>query len=87
MLNTRYKVHINRKVEQSSERSTALPPSRSNSYWKVSLQVVLDYSRQLYKSFTGILLVLNNKFDMLLNIETKTNQNLKPFNYVQTNKI
>ena len=46
-LNTqKYKVHIKSKVEQSRERSS--------SYWKGSLLVALDYSRQLY------LLILNN---------------------------
>ena len=35
-----YKVHIKSKVEQSRERSS--------SYWKGSLLVALDYSRQLY---------------------------------------
>ena len=46
LLNTQqYKVRMKSKVEQSWERSSALPYS---SYWKGSLLVTLDYSHQLY---------------------------------------
>ena len=45
LLNTQqYKVCIKSKVEQSRERSSALPYT----YWKGSLLVGLDYSHQLY---------------------------------------
>ena len=45
----RYKVRIEGKMEQSREKSSALPcPTlRCSSYWKGSLLVALDYSRQL----------------------------------------
>ena len=47
LLNTQhYKVRIKGKVEQSMERSRALPGVVS--YRKGSLQVTLDYGRQLY---------------------------------------
>ena len=43
LLNTQYyKVRIKGKVEQSRERSNALPPPRCSSYSKGSLQVTLD---------------------------------------------
>ena len=46
LLNTRqYKVHIKGKVEQSRERSSASPTLRCR---KGSLQVALNYDRQLY---------------------------------------
>ena len=49
LLNTQqYKVRIKGKVEQSRERSSALPTPRCSSYWKRSLWVVLDYGCQLY---------------------------------------
>ena len=45
LLNTQhYKVRIKGKVEQSRERSSALPYTN----WKGGLQVTLDYGRQLY---------------------------------------
>ena len=45
LLNTQqYNVRIEGKVDQSRERSNA----RWSSYWKGSLQVALDYVRQLY---------------------------------------
>ena len=51
LLNTqRYKVRIKGKVEQSREKSSTLPYTCSN-YWKGSLQVALDYGRQLYFYF------------------------------------
>ena len=43
-----YKVCIKGKVEQSRERSHALPNTRCSSYWKGSPQVTLHYGRQLY---------------------------------------
>ena len=43
-----YKVRIKGKVEQPRERSSALPCPRCSSYRKGSLQVTLDYGRQLY---------------------------------------
>ena len=46
LLNTQ--VHIKGKVEQSRERSSALPIPRCCSYWKGSLLIALDYGRQLY---------------------------------------
>ena len=49
LLNTQqHKVCIKGKVEQSKERSSALPPLRCSSYRKGSLLVALIYSRQLY---------------------------------------
>ena len=46
LLNTQqYKLHIKGKVEQSRERSSAL--LYTSVYWKGSLQVTLDYGRQL----------------------------------------
>ena len=49
LLNTQqYKVRIKGKVEQSRKRSSAPPTLRCSSYWKGSLLVTLDYSRQLY---------------------------------------
>ena len=49
LLNTKqYKVRIKGKVEQSRERSSALPCS---GYWKGNLWVALDYGRQLYFTF------------------------------------
>ena len=49
LLNTQqYKVRIKGKVEKSRERSSAPPTSQCSSYWKGSLQVALDYGRQLY---------------------------------------
>ena len=47
-LNTQhYKVRIKGKVEQSRERSSALPTPWCSSYRKGSLQVTLDYGNQL----------------------------------------
>ena len=47
LLNTQqYKVRIKGKMEQSWERSSALPTPRCCSYWKRSLLVVLDHGRQ-----------------------------------------
>ena len=43
----RYKVCIKGKVEQSRERSSALPTPRCCSYWKGNLRVTLDNGRQL----------------------------------------
>ena len=43
-----YKVRIKGKVEQSREKNSALPTCRCSSYRKGSLQVALDYGRQLY---------------------------------------
>ena len=55
LLNTQqYKVRIKGKVEQSRERSSALSYSRCSSYWKGSLLVALNYSRQLYFLLTYI---------------------------------
>ena len=49
LLNTQqYKVCIKGKVEQTRETSSAPPTSQCSSYWKGSLLVALDYSRQLY---------------------------------------
>ena len=49
LLNTQqYKVRIEGKVEYSRERSSALPYTWCNSYWKGSLLVALDYGRPLY---------------------------------------
>ena len=49
LLNTQqYKVRIKVKVDQSWEKSSALPTPRCCSYWKGSLLVALDYGRQLY---------------------------------------
>ena len=49
LLNTQhYKVRIKGKVEQSSERSSALPYTLVCSYRKGSTPVILDFSRQLY---------------------------------------
>ena len=49
LLNTQhYKVRIKGKVEQSRERSRALPYLGVVSYRKGSLRVTLDYGRQLY---------------------------------------
>ena len=49
LLNTQqYQVWIKSKVEQSRERSCALPYPRRSSYWKRSLQVELNYVHQLY---------------------------------------
>ena len=49
LLNTQhYKVPSKGKVEQSKERSSALPTPRYSSYWKGSLRAALDYGRQLY---------------------------------------
>ena len=48
LLNTQqYKVSIKGKVEQSRERSIAIPTPLCRSYWKGSLLVALDYGRQL----------------------------------------
>ena len=48
LLNTQqYKVRIKSTVEQSRERSSALPYTSVYSYWKESLLVALDYGRQL----------------------------------------
>ena len=57
LLNTQqYKVHIMGKVEQSRERSSALPNTsptpQCSSYWKGSLLVALDYGHQLYFMLT-----------------------------------
>ena len=43
-----HKVRIKGKVEQSREEVAPSPTPQGNSYWKGSLQVALDYSRQLY---------------------------------------
>ena len=52
LLNTQhYKVRIKGKGEQSRERSSS-PTSRCCSYLKKSLQVTLDYGRQLYFYFS-----------------------------------
>ena len=51
LLNTQYyKVRTKGKVEQSRKWSSPPPPPtlRCCSYWKGSLQVALDYGRQLY---------------------------------------
>ena len=49
LLNTQqYKVRIKGKMEQSREKSSALPTLRCSSYWKGSPLVALDYSHQLY---------------------------------------
>ena len=49
LINTRhYKVVIKGKVERSRERSRALSTPQCSSYWKGSLCVTLDCSRQLY---------------------------------------
>ena len=49
LLNTQqYKVRIKGKVEQSTERGSTSRTLRCSSYWKGSLLVALDYSRQLY---------------------------------------
>ena len=46
LLNTQhYKVRVNGKVEQSRERSSALPDIWLSSYRKGSLRVTLDYDR------------------------------------------
>ena len=46
LLNTQhYKAYIKGKVEQSKERRSTFPYC---GHWKESLQVILDYSRQLY---------------------------------------
>ena len=56
LLNTRqYKACIKGKVEQSRERSSALPTPQCSSYWKGSLPVAFDNSRQL----TYLLLLLS----------------------------
>ena len=48
LLNTQhYKVRIKGKVEQSRERSNALPTLWCSSYRKGSLQVILNYGCQL----------------------------------------
>ena len=60
LLNTQqYKVCIKSKVEQSRERSSALPcPTlRCSSYWKGSLLVALDYGRQLFTYICLLMLV------------------------------
>ena len=49
--NEQYKVYIKGKVEQSKERSNASPTPRCSSYWKGSLLVALNYSRQLLLLF------------------------------------
>ena len=57
LLNTQqYKVRINGKVEQSWERSSALPTPRCRSYWKGNHLVALEFSRQLY--FTILIFML-----------------------------
>ena len=49
LLNTQhYKVGIKGKVEQSKERSSALPIPQCSGYQKGSLWITLDYGRQLY---------------------------------------
>ena len=55
-----YKVRIEGKMEQSRKRSTPSPTPRWSSYWKGSLQAILDYSRQLY------LLIFNGVGDYIL---------------------
>ena len=49
-----YKVHIKGKVEQSRKRSSASPTPWCSSYWKGSLLVALNYSRQLYLLLTHL---------------------------------
>ena len=45
LLNTQeYKVRTESKVEQSGERSTALPYTSVFSYWKGNLLVALDFT-------------------------------------------
>ena len=56
LLNTQqYKVRIKGKVEQSRERSSALPTPLCSSYLKGSLLVDLDYGCELFYNFTLIL--------------------------------
>ena len=52
LLNTQhYKVRIKGKVEQSRERSSALPYTFVVSYRKGSFRVTLDYGRLLYFTY------------------------------------
>ena len=49
--NQHYKVSIKGQVEQSRERSRALPTPQCSSYWKGSLLVTFDESCQLYFTY------------------------------------
>ena len=62
LLNTQhYKVQINGKVEKSWERSSALPYTPGVvAIEKGSLQVTLDYGRQLYFTNSEIVLISVN---------------------------
>ena len=51
-----YKVRINGKVEQSKERSSAPPTPWCSSYWKGSYPVALDYGRQLYFTYSSLII-------------------------------
>ena len=50
-----YEVRIKGKVEQSRERSSALPTPRCCSYRKGSLLLTLDYGRQLTREWSSAL--------------------------------
>ena len=59
LLNTQhYKVQIKGKVEQSREGVAPSPTPWCSSYWKGSLQVTLDYGRQLKNMLLKLLLCL-----------------------------
>ena len=65
-------------MEQSRERSGALPTPQCSSYWKGSLQVALDYSRQLY--LLTIMIRSNLKPYNCVQIACVRLEILKPFN-------
>ena len=69
-LNTQhYKVRVKGEVEQSRERSNALPNNLVNSYWKGSLKVTLNYGGQLISIYIYIYIyiyILKGVFMFLL---------------------
>ena len=63
LLNTQqYKIRIKGKVEQSREKSCALPYTKCSSYLKGILLVALDYGRHLTYAQFHLLTVLDNVF-------------------------
>ena len=71
LLNTQhYKVRIKGKVEQSREGVAPSPTPWCSSYRKGSLQVTLDYGRQLYFTYILIPFISMAKFHFSINSQT-----------------